>query len=198
MTVWVLTAVVAGIAAGRWLIPGEVYGQLDQISTVALAVLVFGVGIDVGRNRGVWQRIQSMGLTILMVPLLVALGSVAGAVLAGHFLGMPFNEAGAVGAGFGWYSLSGIILAQIYNVETGALAFLANVIREVLALITIPLLARYVGRLSAIAPGGATTMDTTLPLIVRFAGPEVAIIAFFSGVILTLAVPVLVPLLINL
>ena len=198
MTSWVLGAVFAGIVAGRWFMPVSLYGYLDSITSIALAALVFGVGIDVGRNRGVWQRLKSMGLHILMVPLLVAVGSIVGAALAGRLLGMPYNEASAVGAGFGWYSLSGIILAQIYNVETGALAFLANVIREVLALVSIPFLARKVGKLTAIAPGGATTMDTTLPLIVRFAGPEVAVIAFFSGVVLTMAVPVLVPLLINL
>ena len=198
MTVWILLAVGAGIAAGHWLIPVNVYGHLDNITTVALAALVFGVGIDVGRNRSVWQRMRSMGVKIVAIPLMVALGSIAGAAIAGRVLGMPFNESSAIGAGFGWYSLSGIILAQIYNVETGALAFLANVIREVMALVMIPFLVRHVGRLAAIAPGGATTMDTTLPLIVRFAGPDTAVIAFFSGVVLTMAVPLLVPLLINL
>ena len=198
MTYAVFLAVALGVVAGRWLLPITLYGYLDGITTFSLAVLVFGVGIDIGRNRSVWQRLGQLGLRILVVPFLVGVGSIGGAALAGVFLNMPFNEASAVGAGFGWYSLSGIILAQIYNVEIGALAFLANVIREIIALISIPVLAKTMGKMAAIAPGGATTMDTTLPLIVRFAGPEVAIIAFFSGVVLTLAVPFLVPLLISL
>ena len=197
MTYAVFFAVGLGVIAGRWLLPGSLYIHLDGITSLALAALVLGVGIDIGRNRSVWHRLQQLGFRILMVPLLVAIGSVTGASLAGLVMNMPFNEASAVGAGFGWYSLSGIILAQIYNVETGALAFLANVIRELIALISIPFLAKRIGKIAAIAPGGATTMDTTLPLIVRFAGPEVAVIAFFSGVILTLAVPFLVPLLIS-
>jgi len=42
---------------------------------------------------------------------------------------------------------------------------LADVVRELRALVLIPVLVTYTGKLVAIAPGGATTMDSTLPLI---------------------------------
>lgn len=89
--------------------------------------------------------------------------SVAAAVLAGLLLAMPLKEAVAVGAGFGWYSLSGVLIAATHSVELGATAFLANVARELMAFLLIPLLVSRVGKLAAIAPGGATTMDSTLP-----------------------------------
>jgi uncharacterized membrane protein YbjE (DUF340 family) len=198
MTWIVFGAVAMGIIAGRFILPMSWFGSLDTVASFALAALVFGVGIDIGRNRNAWLGLRKLGLRIVWIPVCIAMGSIAGAVIAGYALGMPFNESGAVGAGFGWYSLSGIIITQVYNVETGALAFLANVIREILALMSIPFLARYVGKLTAIAPGGATTMDTTLPMILRFSGSEIALIAFFSGVVLTLAVPILVPIIIGL
>jgi uncharacterized membrane protein YbjE (DUF340 family) len=81
------------------------------------------------------------------------------------------------------------------RVELGALAFIANVLRELLAIICIPLAARYLGSLVAIAPGGATTMDTTLPLIAEATQNEATVAAFINGAILSALVPILIPLL---
>lgn len=198
MTGLILGTVAAGVLAGRFFIPAGVAGSLDALTSFALGLMVLGVGIDVGRNREAWTNLRRLGARVLFVPGAIAVGSIAGAMGAGLLLSLPANEAGAVGAGFGWYSLSGILLSRVYRVDTGALAFLANVFREVIAVVLMPVLARHAGKVTAIAPGGATTMDTTLPVIVRFVGTEVAMIAFISGVVLTLAVPFLVPLLIRL
>jgi uncharacterized membrane protein YbjE (DUF340 family) len=134
----------------------------------------------------------------MLVPVLVAVGSLGGAVIAGFFLGIPIKEASAVGAGFGWYSLSGVILSKIYSVETGALAFMTNIMRELISFVIIPFLATRVGSLAAVAPGGATTMDTTLPLIARTTDADTAVIALVNGTTLSALVPLLVPLLIGL
>ena len=74
----------------------------------------------------------------------------------------------------------------------GVIALLTNVMRELLTLILAPLLARYVGKFAPIAAGAATSMDTTLPVVTRFSGPEYTTIAVLSGVILMLLVPLLV------
>lgn len=194
----ILGAVAVGIAAGYWLLP-EVMGQyLNSITTTSLYLLLFGIGIDLGRQREVWSKLWSMGWKVLLLPVLVALGSLAGAAVSGLILGLPFNESTAIGAGFGWYSLSGVLIAEIYHVETGALAFMTNVARELLTFISVPLVARYVGRFSAVAPGGATTMDTTLPLITKATDADMAVIAFINGSVLSTLVPLLVPFLIHL
>ncbi|MBN2047332.1 MAG: LysO family transporter, partial [Anaerolineaceae bacterium] len=44
------------------------------------------------------------------------------------------------------------------------------------------------------ASAGATAMDTTLPVIQKHAGKEYTLIAVYSGVILSLSVPILIPL----
>jgi len=69
------------------------------------------------------------------------------------------------------------------------------VFRESAALLLIPVLARTRYPYIAIGAGGATAMDVTLPLIEKNCGPGSVAFAMASGAILSLAVPVLVPLL---
>jgi uncharacterized membrane protein YbjE (DUF340 family) len=199
LTVLIAGAVLAGGAVGALkLLPGEFVAWLAPVTSAALGVLLFGIGIEIGYNRRAWRELRRLGPRVLGLPLAVAVGSIAGALGAGWGLGLPLNQASAIGAGFGWYSLSGVLLAQLAGASVGALAFLANVLRELLAVLTMPLLARYLGRAAAVAAGGATSMDSTLPVVVRAAGDEAALLAFTSGAVLTALVPVLVPLLIRL
>jgi len=53
---------------------------------------------------------------------------------------------------------------------------------------------KFFGKLSPIASGGATSMDTTLPVIAKFSGREYAVISVFSGVVLTILVPFIITL----
>lgn len=198
MTIFVVTAILAGIMLGHWVIPDSITGYLDYITTAALCLMLLGVGIDIGSRRETWGKLWRMGIKVLLVPALVAAGSLGGALAGGAILGMPMNESAAIGAGFGWYSLSGVLLAKIYSVETGALAFLTNVSRELITFVVTPILAAKAGRMAAVAPGGATTMDTTLPLIARVTDPETALVALVNGTVLSSLVPVLVPLFISL
>ena len=198
MALYVSLAVLGGIFLGWAVLPPAAAALLDTAVTGLLALLVFLVGIDLGGNRGAWRQAAAIGPRLLLVPLAIAAGSLAGAALAGALLAMPLKEAVAVGAGFGWYSLSGVLIAATYSVELGTTAFLANVARELIAFLLIPLLAARVGKLPAIAPGGATTMDSPLPIITRVTDAPTALTAFISGLILTAAVPVLIPLILAL
>jgi len=199
LTRLILGSVAAGLAlTGLGWLPPALIALLDPVGTVALVTLMFGIGVTVGHNRQVWAQAKSLGLRPLLLPLLVAVGSLAGAVVSGAVIGLPLRMAGAIGAGFGWYSLSGVLLTGLAGPEIGALAFLSNVCRELLAVVLIPILVHRAGLFLAIAPGGATTMDTTLPVLVRAAGPGIALPAFIHGAILTALVPILVPLIVSL
>ncbi|MGM0396695.1 MAG: lysine exporter LysO family protein [Bacillota bacterium] len=197
MTGKIIGAVAAGVALGFFLLPGWVLQYTDLIIDIGLMLLLFFVGIDIGMNRSVFGRIRSMGIRIALIPAMIIGGSILGAALAGMLLGMPFNEAGAVGAGLGWYTLSSILMAN-YSNELSTLAFIANVVRELMAFIIIPVIAKKMGFLSAIGPAGATAMDTGLPIISRATDSETAIVAFISGALCTFSVPILVPLILNL
>jgi uncharacterized membrane protein YbjE (DUF340 family) len=127
---------------------------------------------------------------------MIALGSIIGSIVGGFTIGLPLNESGAIGAGMGWYSLSAIILSD-YSAETGAVAFITNVCREIFALMAIPFIANYIGKLESIAPAGATAMDTSLPVISGATDSRTAVVSFITGVVLSLLVPVMVPLMIS-
>jgi len=198
MTWLIIGTIMVGGALGYWIIPANLLSQLDQITSLALGILILGVGIELGQNKEIWVKFKQLGWKVILVPLGIVLGTLLGTTIAGWLIKMPFNESAAIGAGFGWYSLSAVLIAKIYNAQTGTVAFLANVFREVLAILFIPFVATKIGRITSVAPGGATAMDTTLPFVTKAAGPEAGLIAFISGAILTTLVPILVPLLINL
>ncbi len=164
-----------------------------DFSMFALYGLMFLVGIGIGADRKSWLVMRKIKLKIFLVPLGVILGTLAGtAVISFLIPELNLKEILAVGAGFGYYSLSSLLITEISGVELGVIALLSNIMREVFTLLATPLLVRYFGKLAGIGSAGATSMDTTLPVITRFSGKEWSIISVFSGIVLTLLVPVLV------
>jgi uncharacterized membrane protein YbjE (DUF340 family) len=196
MSLSIILTVVAGILSGLFIFPNVFAEHIGLIIDIGLCLLLFFVGMDIGRNKEIISQIKSKGYKILLIPFGVALGSIVGSVLGGFVIGLPINESSAIGAGFGWYTLSAIILSK-YSVEVGALAFITNVCREVIALVSIPYIAKYIGKLEAIAPAGATAMDTSLPVISKATDGNTAVISFITGVVLSTLVPILVPILIS-
>jgi uncharacterized membrane protein YbjE (DUF340 family) len=165
----------------------------STLAAYALYLLVFAVGIGLGANLRAFRILRDLHIKILAVPTLIVAGSGLGAAAASLALpGMALHDSLCVGAGLGYYSLSSILIENAGNSSLASTALLANILREVLAILAAPALARYCGRLSTVAAAGATAMDTTLPVIARFSGEGAAVIAVFSGMTLTLLVPFLV------
>lgn len=191
MSLRLAAAVAAGLAAG-WLLGPRWLDAWEAGTDLALHVLLVLVGVEVGRNRALWRDVARLGPAVLLVPLLVAAASVAAGAVAGWLVGLPPRLGAAVGAGFGWYSLSGVLLARLVDPAAGAMAFLANLARELLALVTAAPLAARLGPLSPVAAAGATAMDTALPAIARVAGSRAAVVAFISGACLTALSPLVV------
>lgn len=196
MSIRIIITVIGGILLGYHFSPDYILDNTDIIIDIGLCLLLFFVGIDIGKNKDVIYRIKKIGFKILLIPIMIIIGSIVGSILAGFILDMPINESGAVGAGLGWYTLSAMMLTN-YSSELSTLAFVSNVVREIMALILIPLIAKYIGDIESIAPAGATAMDTSLPLISKSTNPKTSIISFITGVILSTSVPILVPIIIN-
>jgi uncharacterized membrane protein YbjE (DUF340 family) len=166
----------------------------NDFSTYSLYALMFFVGIGIGADSNALSVIRKTKIKILLVPLSVIVGSLLGAAVISSFLSeINVIEAMAVGAGFGYYSLSSIFITEISGETLGVIALLSNISREILTLLATPFFVKYFGKLAGIASGGATSMDTCLPIISESTGKEWAIIAVFSGVVLTIVVPFLVP-----
>ena len=193
MTANIIIALAAGIFAGYFIVPPAVAQHTELLITIMLCILLFFVGVDIGHNKSVFRQLKKHGSLLLAVPLAIIAGSTIGGLAGAWILGMPVNEGLAIASGYGWYSLSGVLLTRLHGADLGTIAFLTNITREVLAILTIPFIAKYINHLTTIAPAGATSMDVALPLISSFTTEEVTVIAFVNGAILSSLVPILVP-----
>lgn len=165
----------------------------NDVSSYVLYVLMFIVGVGIGGDKEALDSLRKINIKILLVPLTVIVGSLGAAAFFALFVSdLSIKEAMAVGAGFGYYSLSSILINEMHSETLGTIALVANVIREVLTLLFAPALVFLFGKLAPVASGGATAMDTTLPIIIRVSGNEYGLMAVFSGVVLTILVPFLV------
>jgi uncharacterized membrane protein YbjE (DUF340 family) len=166
---------------------------LGSLTDIALYCLMLLVGVTIGGDTSVWHVLKQTKLALFLLPFSIVAGTLLGATLVGICLSsVSWVDSLAVGCGMGYYSLSAVILSNIRGEMIGIIALLANLFREILTLLLTPLLVRYFGPLAGVASGGATSMDTSLPVIVSVSGREVAIPAFFSGLVLTVLVPVLI------
>ena len=165
----------------------------SPVSTYMLYGLMFSVGVSLGHDATLVERIRSLDRRMALLPLCTVVGTLAGAALASPLLHtVPPADAMAVGAGFGYYSLSSIFISELRSVELGTVALLCNVLRELFTLLAAPWVAGRFGPLAAISSGGATTFDTTLPILTRVAGPQYAVVAIFHGCVTDFSVPFLV------
>lgn len=185
-------AVLLGALFGYFFVPQSFIGNIEFISTIALNLLILFVGIDVGNNKNLIKDLKRNGLKVLLIPISIILGSFAGGAITSIFFNLSLKSGLSIAAGFGWYSLSAVMLTSLENAQIGTIAFLTNVFREIIAVLTIPFLAKKLNHFTAIAPAGATSMDTTLPIISKNTSSEVAIASFINGVILSSLVPIII------
>ncbi|MFB6215207.1 MAG: lysine exporter LysO family protein [Candidatus Bipolaricaulia bacterium] len=197
LTLSIVIVLGLGLFLGYSVIPENFTSSIDLIITYVLGLLLFAVGISLGLNKSIFNQVSRLGWRIILLPISIGVGSIVGPLTIGFLLQLTPTETAAVGAGFGWYSLSGVLLTKLHSPELGSIAFLANIFRELLTFLVLPLTARFLGKIVSIAPGGATTMDVTLPLLKEIWGEEIILPAFFSGAVLTSLVPLVVPLLIR-
>ncbi len=177
---------VCGLAP-EWLASGS------DVSFYALCALMFFVGVSVGGDTSVLRSIRSLSPRLLLLPLVTVAGTLGGVAVAGLlFPHRSLTDCLAVGSGFGYYSLSSIFITEYRGPELGTVALLANIARELITLLCAPLLARWFSRLAPISAGGATTMDTTLPIITRVSGNSYVVLSVFHGFVVDFSVPFLV------
>ena len=101
-----------------------------------------------------------------------------------------------IAAGFGWYSLAPVLLAE-YSSMISAICFLSNVMRELLAFIFIPIVAKHVGYIESTSLAGAAAMDTCLGVTIRATHERIVIFAIAGGMITGTLVAVIIPMLIS-
>ena len=176
----------AGLPAGQSIV--------HKLSFWSLCILMAMVGMSVGGNPELATSIKSMNPRIALLPIATILGTYAGCIIVNLFLGHSIADVLAIGSGFGYYSLSSVLISSSRGPHLGSIALISNIIREVFTLLCAPVLARIAGPLAPISSGGATTADTTLPIISSCCGDKFVLISIFHGFAVDFTVPFLVTL----
>ncbi|BBL46730.1 lysine exporter LysO family protein [Metallosphaera sedula] len=183
---------VLGLSLGFLVKPSLDY---SEIIVYELYILALVIGFNIGSEIK-FRAILHVTREALVTTLVVIIGAVVCA-LASFGLGLLPNLklALVMFLGAGWYSYTGPIVSTYYGPVYGVIAFLTNFFREQLAFLVVPVLVKArPNPYSAIAIGGATSMDTTLGLYSSIFTGEYSVSAMMSGALLTLIIPVMLPL----
>lgn len=192
----ILFTFVLGVFIARFRCLPDIFLDTD-FSIYILFLLMFVVGVSIGADiKELYRPLRQYRMKILLVPIATILGTLSFCTVLGLFLdGISVRETVAIGSGFGYYSLSAVFLKELAGVEIGTMALIGNLYRELFTLLFTPFLVRYFGKLAPISSAGATSMDTSLPIITRYAGENFVVVSLFHGIVVDMSVPVILSLL---
>lgn len=190
----------AGCIAGySGLVPADILG--DGAPMVILRILMLLVGVSIGCDPNIRKIIGTVDFRILLLPLATMAGTLLFTALASLLLSKwSLADCLAVGSGFGYYSLSSVLISEYKAASLGAqlaaelaaVALMTNIFRELMALVGTPLLYRIFGPFAPISSAGVTSVDVALPVIARTAGNAIVPYSIVHGVIVDMCTPLLV------
>ena len=175
--------------------------EVHNLSMYVLYALMLQVGVSIGSNKNLKVLVKSLRFNMLLVPLATIVGTLLFSAFASLLLSQwSVFDCMAVGSGFAYYSLSTILITQFKEpslglqlaTELGTIALLANIFREMMALLGAPLIRKYFGKLAPISAAGVNSMDVLLPSITLYSGKEMIPLAIFHGILIDMSVPVFV------
>ena len=183
-----IACVLLGFVLGRalkesWLPP-------ESANTYALMLLVLLVGVQLGSSGITLRKVLINRRGVETFVLITVSGLIGGALFALLMPGVKLTQGLALASGFGWYSLSGIVMTGAYGPIWGSVALVNDLAREFFALMFIPLLMRRHPS-AAVGVGGATSLDFTLPVIQNSGGLVVVPLAISYGFVINVAAPFL-------
>ncbi|MEJ5272761.1 MAG: lysine exporter LysO family protein [Spirochaetota bacterium] len=159
---------------------------INSISEKVLYALLLFVGMDLGRNFLILKK-QKLKINSIFLPV----ESIAITFISSFFFSFVFGKKLIDGmiiyGGLGWYSLSSVLLSVKGLTTLSIYSFIHNVFREVIAIISAPLVARLDPNLPILI-GGATSMDVMLPFVQKYSGHIFTLASFYSGMICSLSV----------
>jgi Predicted membrane protein len=188
---------ILGALLGRYDLLPDIVIEND-ITIYILYVLMLLVGLSVGSDKRLIEVVKGIHPRLLLIPMATIFGTLAASAAISLLISRwSLFECMAVGSGFAYYSLSSILITELKSpslgaqvaAELGTIALVANLFREIMTLLFAPLFVKYFGRLAPISAGGATTMDTTLPIITKYSGKDLVFVSILHGIIVDFTVP---------
>lgn len=165
---------------------------LSEVISILLFVLLFIIGHQM-RANGVSLVSVIINRDGLLLSGIIILSSLVAGSIAAYICGIKWSYGLILSSGFGWYTLSSILTGNLIDQNYGAMAFFIDFIRELIAIILIPSLGqRYPATLVGYC--GGTAMDFSLPVIKQNLHERCILLAISSGMLLSIAVPVLISL----
>ena len=198
----VILCLTAGIFCGTFA-NTTISTYCEKLPQFLLYALVIQVGLNLGANAELGKMIKDIRFSSLLLPFFTIIGTLVFSAAASLLLtSWNIYDCMAVGSGFAYYSLSSLLIVQLKEAsagieiasQLGAIALLANIIREMLALFGAPLYASFFGKFAPVSVAGINSMDVCLPVISRYSGKNIVPVAIIHGIILEISVPLLISL----
>lgn len=184
----ILALFILGIILARFDAIPQLFLCAD-LSQYVLWFFMFLAGVSIGCNPGLPQIIRSARPGIFLLPCATIFGTFAGVLVIAVICSLPLIDCLLICSGFGYYSLSSIFISQYKGPDLGTISLLSNIIRELFAIVLMPILVACAGPLGAISAGGCASMDTVLPSVSRYAGPAFILPSLIHGMVLDFTVP---------
>ena len=130
-----------------------------DLSMYVLYALMFQVGLSIGSDKKLKDILRSIRPKLLLVPLATISGSLLFAALISLVISRwSVFDCLALGSGFAYYSLSSILITQLKEPslgiqiasELGTIALIANILREIFALLGAPIFLKYFANTSGV------------------------------------------------
>ncbi|MFR3218131.1 LysO family transporter [Dysgonomonas mossii] len=181
--------------------------DIHEASVGVLYILMLLLGINLGCNQDIKGFAKMINFKMLLVPIATVTGTFLFSAIAGFILSQwSVFDCMAVGSGFAYYSISSVLITQLKTpsigmqlaTELGTIALLANIFREMTALIGAPFIRKYFGRLAPISAAGIGSSDILLASISKYSGQEAIPLAILHGILINISVPFFVSLFCNL
>ena len=170
---FVLGCIIGDIYTPNW--------DLHNVSMMILYALMFQVGLSVGCSPNLKAILRNFKPKMLLLPLATISGTLLfSAIISVALVQWRVTDCMAVGSGMGYYSLSSILITQLkvptlgqqVAAELGTIALLANICREMIALICAPLIHRIFGPFATVTAAGVTSVDVCLPAMISLCTPR--------------------------
>ena len=204
-TVRYLIAVISGFILGYLLVIktgavtfGTASGITGMLVTYGLYLMVFLVGMDMGFDGSLPAVFRETGARAFVFPLVFAASTLLSMLVMKLFVGMSMKEMMAIGCTFGWYSLGPNIIMEAGMITAGAYAFLTNFLRDMISILVIPWVAETFGYIETVGLPQAAAMDVCIATIEGATNKATTALAFFSGAVFTMVIPVFLPILVGL
>ena len=112
----------------------------------------------------------------------------------------PFDKVKIIILGQDPYPTPGLYYGVCFSVPEGVAipGSLANIFREMTALVGAPFIRKYFGRLAPISAAGIGSSDILLAAITKYSGKDAIPLAILHGILINLSVPFFVSLFCNL